>query len=58
MSQLFSEVNALDELPEAILDQLEHFFKNYNEQAGKAFRVITRLDAEQAFKLIENGSTD
>src|SRR6201994_792078 len=39
VSQLFSEINNLAELPDAVLNQLEHFFKNYNEQAGKAFEV-------------------
>ena len=56
VSQLFSEIQELDELPEAILNQLEHFFKNYNEQAGKHFRVIARLTAAQAQKLIEDGT--
>lgn len=56
VSQLFSEVNTLAELPEAVLNQLEHFFKNYNEQAGKEFKVTARLDAKQALKLIEHGT--
>jgi inorganic pyrophosphatase len=52
VSQLFSKVETLEQLPEAILNQLEHFFKNYNEQAGKTFRVTARLSAEEAFKLL------
>jgi inorganic pyrophosphatase len=52
VSQLFSEVKTLDELPEAILNQLEAFFKNYNEQAGKEFKVTARLNAKQAAKLL------
>jgi inorganic pyrophosphatase len=52
VSQLFSSVNTLEELPEAILNQLEAFFKNYNEQGGKAFKVTARLNAEQAAKLL------
>jgi len=52
VSHLFSEINTLDDLPEAILNQLEHFFKNYNEQAGKQFRVTARLSAAQAAELI------
>lgn len=35
VSQLFSEVRTISDLPEAVLNQLEHFFKNYNEKAGK-----------------------
>src|ERR1700710_2183782 len=38
-SHLFPDINELEDLPESILNQLEHFFKNYNEQAGKAFQV-------------------
>lgn len=56
VSQLFSEITELDELPGAILNQLEHFFKNYNEQAGKHFRVNARLNAAQAQKLIDDGT--
>lgn len=56
VSQLFSEVNTLTDLPDALLNQLEHFFKNYNEQAGKQFRITARLDALQALKLIEDGT--
>jgi inorganic pyrophosphatase len=52
VSQLFSEVKTLDELPEAILNQLEAFFKNYNEQAGKEFKVTARLNAKQSAKLL------
>lgn len=52
VSQLFSEIQTLEELPEAILNQMEHFFKNYNEQAGKLFKVGARLDAVEAGKLI------
>jgi inorganic pyrophosphatase len=52
VSQLFSEIKTLDELPEAILNQLEAFFKNYNEQAGKEFKVTARLNARQAVKLL------
>ena len=52
VSQLFSNINTLNELPEAILNQLEHFFRNYNEQAGKQFKVTARLNAVEAVKLI------
>jgi inorganic pyrophosphatase len=53
VSQLFPAVNDLSELPENILNQLEHFFKNYNEQAGKKFSVTFRLSAIKALKLIK-----
>jgi inorganic pyrophosphatase len=53
VSHLYSETNNLDELPEAILNQLEAFFKNYNEQAGKEFKITARLNAAQALKMIK-----
>jgi inorganic pyrophosphatase len=53
VSQLFSKVNSLKDLPENILRQLEVFFKNYNEQADKRFKVLKRLPAGPAGKLIK-----
>jgi inorganic pyrophosphatase len=52
VGQLFSEVQTLQQLPEAILNQLEAFFKNYNEQAGKVFQVTERLNAADAQALL------
>ncbi|MDB4924266.1 inorganic diphosphatase [Mucilaginibacter sp.] len=50
-SQLFSAVKDISDVPEAILNQLEHFFRNYNEQAGKNFEVLERVGATAAYKL-------
>lgn len=52
VSQQFPDINELAELPESILNQTEHFFKNYNEQAGKQFKVMARLSAGQAAQLL------
>ena len=52
VSQLLPQVKELKQVPENILNQLEHFFKNYNEQAGKQFKVTARLSASQANKLL------
>lgn len=52
VSQLFSEIGALEELPQSIADQLEAFFRNYNEQAGKKFKETASLNARQAAKLL------
>jgi len=53
VSQLFSEVKNLPDLAEAIINQLEAFFRNYNEQAGKAFKVLERNNAESAYQTIK-----
>jgi inorganic pyrophosphatase len=53
VSQLFKEVNSLVQLPDGIITQLESFFKNYNEQAGKKFEILERVNAEEAYQMIK-----
>jgi len=53
VSQLFKEIKDVNGLPEDIITQIENFFKNYNDQAGKRFEVLERLDAEAAYHLME-----
>jgi len=53
VSHLFSEIRTLEELPEMITSELEAFFKNYNEQAGKKFKVTGRLSAGEAAKILK-----
>jgi inorganic pyrophosphatase len=53
VSQLFKEVSSLVQLPDGIITQLESFFKNYNEQAGKKFEVLERVNAEEAYQMIK-----
>ena len=53
VSQLFSEVKDIADLAEAIINQLEAFFRNYNEQAGKVFKVLERKDAQTAYLLMK-----
>ncbi len=55
VSQLFKDVNSIADLPKDIIDQLEAFFKNYNEQAGKIFNPLGQVDAADAYKLISDG---
>ncbi|MXV52401.1 inorganic diphosphatase [Pedobacter sp. HMF7647] len=52
VSTLFVNVKDIDDLPHGIIDELERFFENYNEQAGKKFEVLERLSSEDAYKLI------
>lgn len=55
VSQLFKDVQAVAGLPEDIIKQVEAFFKNYNEQAGKVFEPLGQIDATEAYRLIEEG---
>ncbi|MHA4896281.1 inorganic diphosphatase [Pedobacter sp. PWIIR3] len=56
VSVQYAGVNHLEDLPEGMLNQIESFFENYNEQAGKTFKVLARLGADEAFKLIGQGA--
>ena len=53
ISRQFAAVKTLADLPADILPQLEAFFENYNRQAGKQFRVLERLEAGAAHKLLD-----
>ncbi|GAC1310761.1 MAG: inorganic diphosphatase [Mucilaginibacter sp.] len=53
VSLQFASINEADQLPEGIMKQLESFFKNYNRQAGKKFKVLAQLNAAQATRLIK-----
>lgn len=57
VTQLFSNINSVHELPDAILNQVEHFFKNYNEQAGKQLEVLERVDAQKAYEAIKTNTS-
>ena len=52
VSEMFKDVHSILHLPDGIITQLESFFKNYNEQAGKKFEVIERVNAEEAYAII------
>jgi len=52
VSVWFKDVTDPDQLPEEIIDQLQAFFKNYNEQAGKKFDPFEVISAAAAMKMI------
>jgi inorganic pyrophosphatase len=51
--QLFSEVKTLEDLPKAVIEQIEHFFVSYNEQSGKKFEPTGRFGPRKARKMVE-----
>jgi inorganic pyrophosphatase len=53
VSHLFANVQTIEDLPQEVIAQVEAFFKNYNDQAGKEFKVLERLNAEEAIKILE-----
>lgn len=52
VSMQYASVNTLSELPKGTLDELENFFCNYNQQAGKTFLPLKRLGATAAARLV------
>lgn len=50
-----SEVRAIEELNENLLDEIEHFFVSYNVIKGKEFKPHGRFGPERARKLIQEG---
>ncbi len=53
VSRHYEAIKNLNQLPKEIIIQLEEFFRNYNEQAGKHFEFFGRLQAKQANSLLE-----
>ena len=53
VSQMFAKVKSIKDLPKDIISQLQNFFINYNEEAGKDFKPLKNITANDAYKLIK-----
>jgi inorganic pyrophosphatase len=51
--QIFSDVKKLSDLPHAVVEQIEHFFVTYNQEAGKRFEPTGRRGPRRAKTLVE-----
>lgn len=51
-----AHVKALSDLRPGMLDEVEAFFAQYNQLAGKEFKVVRRGDAKAALALVRQGS--
>ena len=49
-----STVRRIGDLPKTKVDELEHFFVNYNRAHGRVFKPIGRLGPAAAERLLEN----
>lgn len=56
-SAVYAKIKDMDDLPQDMISQLEAFFKNYNEQAGKQFRVLKQLNARKAVAALKKQAT-
>ena len=51
-STLYNHARELSDIPEEVVDQVERFFVNYNEQRGKKFEPDGQLGADRAEKAV------
>jgi len=58
VSTSYSEVKSLKDINTNILNEIEHFFASYNEQAGKEFEPHGWANAEEAAQLIQKARRD
>ena len=58
VSTSYSEVRSLEDINKNILEQIEHFFISYNEQAGKKFEPKGWAEPKEAMQIIENAKSD
>jgi inorganic pyrophosphatase len=52
-SRDYADVNSLKDLNDNMLNEIEKFFVNYNEEKGKRFKVLARKGPRQALKLLK-----
>jgi len=51
-SNIFQNVEKMEDLPKVITDQLEAFFTEYNRLEGKKFRALEKMNPREAQRLI------
>ena len=54
-SRTHEDIKSINDLNEKLVDEIEHFFKSYNEAKGKKFEPLGRFAAQKAKKLVEEG---
>lgn len=50
------DIKRLDQVPEQILRDIEHFFRSYNQAQGREFRITGRGGARQAQKMFRDAA--
>lgn len=51
-SVMYRDIKRLDDLPSALIEQIEHFWISYNEIKGKAFMPLERVGPRAAANLV------
>jgi len=53
-SNIFEKIKDIDDLPKAIIREIEDFFIDYNKIQGKEFKALEKLHAGDAKKMIKS----
>jgi inorganic pyrophosphatase len=53
-TQLYRDVDSIDDLSDSLLDAIVHFFVSYNDYKGKTFTPLGRYGAKRAMQLVRN----
>jgi inorganic pyrophosphatase len=54
-AHVHGEVQSLEELDQATVDEIEHFFISYNEMRGRKFKPLGRHGPKRALQLVARG---
>jgi inorganic pyrophosphatase len=54
-SRAYREIHALEDVPKHLLREIEHFFVSYNEERGRAFKILGRFGPARAARLVRAG---
>jgi inorganic pyrophosphatase len=52
-SKIYQEMESMNDIPSALLKEIEDFFIDYNDIEGKTFKVLDTLSAKASFKIIQ-----
>ncbi len=56
-SRTHGQVKSLDQINEALIDEIEHFFVSYNAAKGKKFKPLRRSGPDRAKQLVQEAQT-
>ena len=56
-SRTHGHVRSLDQINDALVDEIEHFFVSYNAAKGKRFKPLSRSGPERAKQLVQEAQT-
>lgn len=56
-SNIFSNIESVDDLPKKTLKELQQFFVDYNKQEDKEFKLLDLIGPKEAAKVMKSGET-